>query len=94
MDSTQKNTKGGARRALVLTVPEAGSLLGLGRAASYNAVARGEIPVIRIGRRLIVPIPAMAELLHGAAPQQCASPGPARTQDSRGSNVAQESTPQ
>jgi len=38
-----------------ISVPEAGQLLGLGRYAAYDAVKRGEIPVLRFGRRLVVP---------------------------------------
>ncbi len=40
---------------LVYTVPEAGRLLGLGRNAAYDAAKRGDIPTLRIGRRLLVP---------------------------------------
>lgn len=38
-----------------LTVPEAGELMGLGRDAAYAAAERGEIPVHKHGRRLVVP---------------------------------------
>jgi len=42
-----------------LSVPEAGSrYLGLSRNASYAAASRGELPVIRIGRLLRVPVRA------------------------------------
>ncbi|MEH2589875.1 helix-turn-helix domain-containing protein [Bradyrhizobium sp. AZCC 1721] len=44
----------GAQR-LVYTVPEAGALVGLTRNASYEAVKRGEIPVIRFGKLIRVP---------------------------------------
>ena len=37
------------------SVEEAGKLLGVGRNAAYDAAKRGQIPVIRIGRRLLVP---------------------------------------
>ena len=40
---------------LVLTVAEAGKLLGISRAFAYELVARGELPVIRLGRRIVVP---------------------------------------
>jgi excisionase family DNA binding protein len=40
---------------LVYTVPEAGRLLGLGRNAAYEAAKRGDIPTLRMGRRLLVP---------------------------------------
>jgi hypothetical protein len=37
-----------------MSVPEAGAEIGLGRNASYEAAKRGEIPTLRIGRRLFV----------------------------------------
>lgn len=44
------------RGRLVLTVPEAGKLLlGLGRDASYAAAERGDLPAVKVGRRLVVP---------------------------------------
>jgi excisionase family DNA binding protein len=47
--------KGPIAERVVYTVPEAGRLLGLSRNGSYEAAKRGEIPTIRIGRRLLVP---------------------------------------
>ena len=46
-----------------LTVEEAAALLGIGRNSAYQAVAAGQIPVIRIGRRLLVPRAALERLL-------------------------------
>jgi len=51
---------------VVMTVPEAGAKLGLGRNASYAAAARGEIPVIKIGARFKVPKVAFERMLAGA----------------------------
>jgi hypothetical protein len=52
---------------LTMTVPEAGwRYLGLNRNASYAAAARGEIPTIRVGRLLRVPVRAMERLLDAA----------------------------
>ena len=51
----------------VLTVTEAGEQLGLSRGSAYEAVRRGEIPVIRIGRRILVPKDALDRLLSGNA---------------------------
>jgi hypothetical protein len=39
----------------------------LGRSASYAAAARNELPVIRIGKRLVVPIAALDRMLEQAA---------------------------
>lgn len=52
---------------LVLTVEEAAALLGISRAFAYEAVNRGEIPSIRIGRRILVPKAALQRLV-GAEP--------------------------
>ena len=45
------------------TVDEAAKLLGIGRNLCYEKVKTGEIPVIRIGRRLLVPRRALEKLL-------------------------------
>jgi hypothetical protein len=51
-----------------LSVPQAGkAYFDLSRGASYAAAARGDIPTIRIGRKLRVPIVAIELLLEGAA---------------------------
>jgi hypothetical protein len=50
---------------LTISVPEAGQkYFGLSRNGSYDAVARGEIPVIRIGRLLRVPVRALEAKLN------------------------------
>ena len=47
-----------------LTVPEAGRVyFDLGRNASYEAARRGDIPTIKIGRLLRVPIVALERML-------------------------------
>jgi excisionase family DNA binding protein len=52
---------------LVLSVAEAGALLGLSRAFAYELVARGELPVVRFGRRIVVPKAALLELLNAVS---------------------------
>lgn len=51
---------------LTLTVEESARILGISRATAYEAVARGEIPCIRIGRRILVPIAGLNRLLESA----------------------------
>ena len=46
-----------------LTVEQAGELLGISRGLAYEAVRRGEIPSVRIGRRILVPAAALRALL-------------------------------
>jgi hypothetical protein len=48
----------------VVSVPFAGmEILGLSRQGSYDAARRGEIPTIRLGRRLLVPVIPLRRLL-------------------------------
>jgi excisionase family DNA binding protein len=49
----------------VLTLPEVARLLGLSRSSAYEAAAKGTLPlpIIRIGRRLVVPRTAVEHLL-------------------------------
>ena len=55
MDTTERKT---------MSVPEAGRVYyELGRDASYEAAKRGDIPVIKVGRFLRVPIAAMERKL-------------------------------
>lgn len=49
-----------------VSVPEAGRWLGIGRNASYDAARRGEIPTIKIGRLLRVPVAALQRKLEEA----------------------------
>lgn len=49
-----------------LTVNEAAELLGIGKNAAYEAAKRGDIPSLRIGRRVVVPREALEELLRRA----------------------------
>ncbi len=51
------------KKKLTLTVDETAKCLGIGRNSAYEAIARGEIPVIRVGKRLLVPKAALEILL-------------------------------
>jgi excisionase family DNA binding protein len=52
---------------LTITVPEAGKkYFNLSRDASYAAAQRGDIPTIRVGRLLRVPVQAMERKLDEA----------------------------
>jgi excisionase family DNA binding protein len=48
---------------LVMSVEEAAKLLGISRGLAYEAARRGELPTIRLGRRLLVPRWRLLELL-------------------------------
>jgi hypothetical protein len=52
---------------LTLSVPEAGHrYFGLGRQASYGAAKRGDLPTVRIGRIIRVPVRALERMLDAA----------------------------
>lgn len=53
---------------LVLTVTEAAKALGISRALAYELVARGELPALRLGRRLVIPRRALEALVNGVTP--------------------------
>ena len=53
---------------ITISVPEAGErYFGLCRNASYDAAARGDIPVVKIGRLLRVPVRALEAMLDRAS---------------------------
>lgn len=51
--------------AATLTVEQAAKILGVGRSLAYSAAASGELPTIRLGRRLLVPRVRLEALLNG-----------------------------
>jgi hypothetical protein len=56
-----------------LSVPQAGKrYFGLSRNASYAAAQRGQLPIIRIGRLLRVPVRVMERMLDQASDKPAA----------------------
>jgi excisionase family DNA binding protein len=50
-----------------LTITEASRALGVSRNKAYEAAKRGEIPTIKIGKRILVLRAALDRMLQGAA---------------------------
>jgi excisionase family DNA binding protein len=50
-------------RRLTLTVAEAGQVLGVSRSYAYELVRQGQLPCMRLGRRIVVPVRALEALL-------------------------------
>lgn len=48
---------------LTLTVEEAAEMLGISRAFAYKLVKRDELPIVRLGRRVVVPRRALETML-------------------------------
>ena len=59
---------------LTLTVEEAAEILGISRAFAYKLVKKDELPIVRLGRRVVVPRRALETMLKldsdGEAPQK------------------------
>jgi excisionase family DNA binding protein len=50
---------------LTMTITEAAERLGIGRNQAYEAARTGQLPVIRIGKRMLVPVVAFERMLSG-----------------------------
>jgi excisionase family DNA binding protein len=55
------------KNAATTSIPDAAERLGIGRNQAYEAVKRGEIPIIPIGRRKLVPTAWLERVLNGAS---------------------------
>jgi excisionase family DNA binding protein len=70
-------------------VEEAAAVLGIGRATAYAAAGTGDLPVIRVGRRVLVPVAALRRLL-GELPENDHDPGANRAAGKVSAGVAQD----
>lgn len=70
------NTIGGGRRGmprqaaidkrLCITVPEVASMLGISRNFAYDLVKQKQLPVIKFGKRLLIPRIALEKMLENS----------------------------
>jgi excisionase family DNA binding protein len=63
MTGKQKQTGDELPERRTVSVPESAQMLGISPNAAYEAIRRGELPHLRIGRRVVVPLAALAKLL-------------------------------
>jgi excisionase family DNA binding protein len=56
----------------VLTIEEAGILLNVSRPTAYNLAKNGSIPVLKLGRKLMVPKSALERMLAEVKPANVA----------------------
>ncbi len=52
-------------RPLAVSVDEAGRLLSVSRDLVYDMVARRELVAVRLGRRIVIPVRALEDVLAG-----------------------------
>lgn len=50
-----------------MTVTEAAIALGISRSSAYECVRTGDLPALRLGGRIIVPIQAIDQMLESAS---------------------------
>jgi excisionase family DNA binding protein len=48
-----------------MSIDDASRLLGIARGTAYQAAKEGQIPTVKIGKRLLVPVAALERLLEG-----------------------------
>jgi excisionase family DNA binding protein len=58
---------------VVLTIEEAAEYLKISRPSTYQAAKKGDIPIIRIGRRILVPVSALEKMLSNAGADNAAA---------------------
>jgi excisionase family DNA binding protein len=51
---------------LTLTVEEAAALLGISRTLAYELIARGDLPCVRLGRRIVISRRALVRMVDGS----------------------------
>ena len=59
---------------LLLRPAEAGELIGVSRAQAYNMIQRGEIPSVRLGRSVRVPLEGLREHVRRLSQEQAEQP--------------------
>jgi excisionase family DNA binding protein len=63
-----------ARQRWMVGIPEAYAGLGVGRSTFYELVARGDMEVVRVGRRVLVPVDAIEAYVQRLRDEQTAPP--------------------
>jgi len=66
--------EGGHGPTLTVTVEEAARLLGISRTLAYELVTRGELPHLRLGRRIVVSRRALELMVDGGLLGQSGEP--------------------
>jgi excisionase family DNA binding protein len=56
------------KKSATLRIEEAAKILGISRSACYLAAKTGQLPTIRIGKRMFIPRVALDRLLESSAP--------------------------
>ncbi len=52
---------------LTVTVPEMAKMVGVSTCTAYNLIHRADFPVIRVGRRAVIPVDALKRWIEAQA---------------------------
>ena len=66
--SSAESATGAQSRPLTYTVEQVAEMLRISRSTAYRCVESGEIPCLRLRRRIVVPAAAIDAMLAGAVP--------------------------
>ena len=78
IQNVANNSGGGGRglprhadidKRLCITVPEAAEMLGISRNFAYELVKQKQLPVVKFGKRLLIPRVALEKMLEKGIPQ-------------------------
>jgi excisionase family DNA binding protein len=62
-DPIRSTTPKGGEACLTMTVEQAAKALGISRGSAYALAGKGDLPTIRLGRRMLVPRHAVERLV-------------------------------
>lgn len=60
--TTNADVESRSEAPLLLSVPDAAVVLGIGKTLMWEMVRRGDVPVVRLGRRVLIPRAALHEI--------------------------------
>ena len=63
MNMTEERDKHDKDKALTLSVEHAARLIGISRATAYRMVSSGDLPAVRVGRRVLILKKPLMEML-------------------------------
>ncbi len=63
--TTTAQTSSEQTRPLTLSVPVAAAMVGIGRSTLYELVRSGDVRCVRLGKRIVIPISVIEDLLRG-----------------------------
>ena len=68
---------------VTVSVDEAAAMLGISRTSAYEYIRTGHLPAIRMGRRLLIPLKAIDDLLDGLVSDHTGATGGAPLEQRR-----------